>query len=75
VYPSNLVRDGFHGASHHSNVRANMDRFALIDKYHGQMLAYFLDELKPTPDGEGNLLDHSVVLYGQQHEQRRSARS
>ena len=64
TYPASGVRDGFHGASHHSNVRANMDRFALINKYHVQMLAYFLEKLKATPDGDGNLLDHSAILYG-----------
>src|ERR1700685_2327977 len=64
TYPASGVRDGFHGASHHSNIRANMDRFALINKYHVQMLGYFLEKLKATPDGDGNLLDHSVVLYG-----------
>ena len=64
VYPQSGVRDGFHVASHHSNNRANMDKFALINKYHVEMLAYFLDKLKSTPDGDGNLLDHSMVLYG-----------
>ena len=64
VYPQSGVREGFHVASHHSNGRANMDRFALINKYHVEMLAYFLDKLKSTPDGDGNLLDHSMVLYG-----------
>ena len=64
TYPASGVRDGFHGASHHSNVRANMDRFALINKYHVQMLGYFLEKLRTTPDGDGNLLDHSAVLYG-----------
>ena len=64
TYPASGVRDGFHGASHHSNIRANMDRFALINKYHVQMLAYLLEKLRATPDGDGNLLDHSVVLYG-----------
>ena len=64
VYPQTGVRDGFHVASHHSNNRANMDRFAIINKYHVDMLAYFLDKLKSTPDGDGNLLDHSMVLYG-----------
>ena len=64
VYPQSNVREGFHVASHHSNNRANMDRFALINKYHVEMLAYFLDKLKATPDGDGNLLDHSMVLYG-----------
>ena len=63
TYPGSGVRDGFHGASHHSNVRANMDKFALINKYHVQMLGYFLDKLQKTPDGDGNLLDHSTVLY------------
>ena len=64
VYPQSGIRDGFHVASHHSNNRANMDKFALINKYHVEMLAYFLDKLKSTPDGDGNLLDHSMVLYG-----------
>jgi Protein of unknown function (DUF1552) len=64
VYPQSGVRDGFHVASHHSNNRANMDKFALINRYHLEMLAYFLDKLKSTPDGDGNLLDHSMVLYG-----------
>jgi hypothetical protein len=64
TYPASGVRDGFHTASHHSNVRANMDKFALINRYHVQMLAYFLEKLRATPDGDGNLLDHSVVLYG-----------
>ena len=41
-----------------------MDRFALINKYHVQMLGYFLEKLRATPDGDGNLLDHSVILYG-----------
>jgi len=41
-----------------------MDSFALINRYHVQMLGYFLEKLRTTPDGDGNLLDHSVVLYG-----------
>jgi Protein of unknown function (DUF1552) len=64
VYPQSGVRDGFHVASHHSNVRANMDKYALINRYHVQLLAYFLEKLKATPDGDGTLLDHSLILYG-----------
>jgi hypothetical protein len=64
VYPGSGVRDGFHTASHHSNARARMDTFAQINRYHVQMLGYFLEKLKATPDGDGSLLDHSVVLYG-----------
>jgi uncharacterized protein DUF1552 len=64
TYVNSGNRDGFHGASHHSNARAKMDSFALINGYHVKMLAYFIDKLQSTPDGDGNLLDHSVVLYG-----------
>jgi hypothetical protein len=64
VYPGSGIRDGFHTASHHSNARARMDSFAQINRYHVQMLGYFLEKLRATPDGDGNLLDHTVVLYG-----------
>ena len=63
-YPLSGNRGGFHGASHHSNVRARMDEFALINKYHVQMLAYLAEKLQKTPDGDGTLLDHSIILYG-----------
>ena len=63
-YPASGNRSGFHGASHHANVKANMDSFALINKYHVQMLAYFIEKMSKTPDGDGNLLDHSMILYG-----------
>ncbi len=64
VYPATGVRDGFHNASHHSNERKNMDQFAVINRYHTSMLAYFLGRLQATPDGDGTLLDHSMILYG-----------
>lgn len=63
-YPESGVRDGFHGASHHSNDPARMATFARINRYHIETLAYFLQQLRESPDGEGNLLDNSVVLYG-----------
>ena len=64
VYSATGVRDGFHNASHHSNERKNMDQFAVINRYHIRMLAYFAERLQATPDGDGTLLDHSMVLYG-----------
>jgi hypothetical protein len=64
VYPGAGVREGFHNASHHSNERKNMDQFAVINQYHVKMLAYFLEKLRATPDGDGTLLDHSMILYG-----------
>jgi hypothetical protein len=63
-FPASGNRSAFHGASHHANVKANMDSFALINKYHVQMLAYFAGKLASIPDGDGSLLDHSLILYG-----------
>ena len=64
VYPKSGVRDAFHTLSHHSNIKDNMERFAQLNKYHVTIFAYLLDKLKKTPDGNGTLLDHSMVLYG-----------
>ena len=64
VYPGSGVREGFHNASHHSNERRNMEQFAVINRYHVKALTYFLDKLRATPDGDGTLLDHSMILYG-----------
>jgi Protein of unknown function (DUF1552) len=64
VYPKSGVRDAFHILSHHSNLRENMDRFAVLNRYHVSMLAYLLGKLQAIPDGDGTLLDHSLILYG-----------
>jgi hypothetical protein len=64
VYPKSGVRDAFHILSHHSNVQENKDRFAVLNTYHVTLFAYFLEKLRATPDGDGTLLDHSMVLYG-----------
>ena len=63
-FPGSGVREGFHNASHHSNERRNMDQFAVINRYHIALLATFLEKLRTTPDGEGSLLDNSLILYG-----------
>ena len=64
TYPETDIRDPFHNLSHHSNDRGNMDRFARLNTYHMTKFAYFLERLKALPDGDGTLLDHSLVLYG-----------
>jgi hypothetical protein len=64
VYPASGVRDPFHNLSHHSNVRANQERFAVLNRYHVSLLAYFLDKLSKSRDGDATLLDNSLVLYG-----------
>ena len=65
VYPASGIRDPFHNLSHHSEVTANIERYARLNAYHtSTTLAYFLGKLRDTPDGDGTLLDHSLVLYG-----------
>ena len=64
VFPATNIKDGFHNLSHHSNVRANMDRFAELNTYHHSQMVYFLEKMKSTADGDGNLLDHSLILFG-----------
>jgi hypothetical protein len=64
TYPNSGNRGGFHGASHHANAPARMDSFAQINTYHVQMFEYFVAKLAATADGDGTLLDHSMMLYG-----------
>jgi hypothetical protein len=64
TYPASGLTDSFHALSHHSNIQANKDRFAVMNRYHIGILGYFLDKLAKTPEGEGTLLDQSLVLYG-----------
>jgi hypothetical protein len=64
VYAKSGVRDAFHILSHHSNIRENQDRFAVLNRYHMGLFAYLLGKLQAIPDGDGTLLDHSMVLYG-----------
>src|SRR3984885_13638665 len=64
VFTDAGVSTPFHSASHHGESPAKIAEYAKINRYHVSLLAYFLDKLKNTPDGDGNLLDHSVVMYG-----------
>ena len=58
------VPEQHHAVSHHRNDPELIAKKAKIDVYQAQLLAYFLDRLAATPDGDGSLLDHSLVLYG-----------
>ena len=58
------VPDQHHAVSHHRNDPELIAKKAKIDAYQAQLLAYYLDTLEATPDGDGTLLDHSLVLYG-----------
>jgi len=57
-------RTSFHGGSHHGEDPARIKDFSKINQYHVKMVAHFLDALKKVNDGDGNLLDHSLILYG-----------
>jgi len=64
VYPKSGIRDSFHILSHHSNNENSKARFAVLNRYHVSLVAYFLEKLATLPDGDGTLLDHSLILYG-----------
>ena len=64
AYPEIGVPDSHHGCSHHQNDPAKLEKLAKINTFHMQQFAYFLDKLQSTPDGDGTLLDHSVLIYG-----------
>src|SRR4029077_14781746 len=54
----------FHGVSHHGEDPRRIADLSKINQYHVKMLAHLIEKLDKTPDGDGTLLDHSLVLYG-----------
>lgn len=64
TYPESGTNKGFHPASHHGGREAAIMDFNLINRYHVGMLPYFLDKLKNTAEGDGNLLDKTLIMYG-----------
>jgi len=63
-YPESGVATGFHNASHHGEREDRINEFAKINRYHVSMVPYLLDKLKKTPDGDSNVLQNSLILYG-----------
>jgi len=64
AYPESGTNISFHGGSHHAEDPKRIEEYAKLNRYHVKMLAYFLEKLRNTTEGDGTLLDHSVVLYG-----------
>jgi hypothetical protein len=64
TYRSIGVPDPHHGISHHQGDKVKIDKLAKINAHHVEMFAYFLDKLRSTPDGDANMLDRSVIVYG-----------
>ena len=63
-YPELGVPVNHHGLSHHQDDPEKLANLAKINTYHVELFAYFLEKLQSTPDGDGSLLDHVVLLYG-----------
>jgi hypothetical protein len=63
-YRSIGIVDGHHSITHHQNDPVKIAKVARIDAHLVQTFSYFLGKLKSTPDGDGNLLDHSLLVYG-----------
>ena len=58
------ISEAFHPLSHHQNNPAKLEQLAVLQAYHSELFARFLDRLRSTPDGDGSLLDHSILLFG-----------
>jgi hypothetical protein len=63
-FPNGGNSVSFHGGSHHQDDPAQIERFADLNRYHVYTMAYLADKLKSIPEGNGTLLDNSLILYG-----------
>jgi hypothetical protein len=64
TYPQIGVPDGHHATSHHQNKPEKIEKLVKIQSYHVGLFADFLKKLQATQDGDGSLLDHSIILFG-----------
>jgi hypothetical protein len=64
TYPESGYNGAFHSSSHHGEREDRIVDFSKINTYHVSMVPYFLDKLKNTPDGDGTLLDNTMLIYG-----------
>jgi hypothetical protein len=58
------VPDAFHPISHHQNDKTKIEKLVKIQTYHTEILAKFATKLAALPDGDGSMLDHSILFYG-----------
>jgi hypothetical protein len=64
TYPNLQITEAFHPLSHHANDASKIERLIQIQNYHTQVFAKFIKKLSTMPDGDGTMLDHSIILYG-----------
>ena len=58
------IAEAFHHLSHHQNNKEKIEKLKIIDRFYAEEVARFLNLLKATPEGEGNLLENSMIVYG-----------
>jgi hypothetical protein len=63
-YPQLGIHEPHHHLSHHQNDPVKLQKCAAIQTYHVKLFADYLEKLRQTPDGDGSLLDHVILLYG-----------
>jgi hypothetical protein len=63
-YPEIGLTEGHHGLTHHQGDKAKIEKVTQINEYHIKQFTYLLDKLKATRDGDGTLLDNSMIVYG-----------
>jgi uncharacterized protein DUF1552 len=63
-FPESGVTVGFHGGSHHGEDPKRIDEYSKMNRYHVKMLAHFIEKIAKYEEGDGTVLDHSLVLYG-----------
>jgi hypothetical protein len=64
TFPKIGVPDPFHSTSHHQDNPEKIENLTKINTYHVSLVAHLLERMKATPDGDGSLLDHSLIMYG-----------
>lgn len=64
TYPESGFKGAFHSSSHHGEREERIVEFQTINTYHVSMIPYFLEKLKNTPEGDSNLLENTLVMYG-----------
>ena len=64
AYPQIGVSEAHHPLSHHNNIPDLVAKMSKINRYHTTLFSEYLKKLKATPDGDGSLLDHMMILYG-----------
>jgi hypothetical protein len=64
TYPQVGVHDGHHATSHHQNRPEKIEKLVKVQHYHIGLFAQFLQKLQSLPDGDGSVLDHTLLLYG-----------